>query len=168
MAISRLGPLRKGETGMKLTSGSPEETQRFGKKLGHLARAGDVILLVGNLGAGKTCLTQGIAWGLDIDGYARSPSFVVVNEYRGRLPMYHIDLYRLDNIAEIIDLGLDDYLYGQGLCVVEWADKALDLMPPQNLLIKIDLLGENERKLELTPHGRQYVEMLTNFKQGIR
>jgi len=153
---------------MKLTSGSPEETQRFGKELGHLARAGDVILLVGNLGAGKTCLTQGIAWGLNIDGYARSPSFVVVNEYRGRLPMYHIDLYRLDNIAEIADLGLDDYLYGKGLCVVEWADKALDLMPPQNLLIKIDLLGENERKLELTPHGRQYVEMLTNFKQGIR
>ena len=153
---------------MKLTSHSPEETQRFGKELGHLARAGDVILLVGNLGAGKTCLTQGIAWGLNIDGYARSPSFVVVNEYRGRLPMYHIDLYRLDNIAEIIDLGLDDYLYGQGLCVVEWADKALDLMPPQNLLIKIDLLGENERKLELTPHGQQYVEMLTNFKQGIR
>ena len=153
---------------MKLTSHSPEETQRFGKELGHLARAGDVILLVGKLGAGKTCLTQGIAWGLDIDGYARSPSFVVVNEYRGRLPMYHIDLYRLDNIAEIADLGLDDYLYSKGLCVVEWADKALDLMPPQNLLIKIDLLGENERKLELTPHGRQYVEMLTNFKQGIR
>jgi tRNA threonylcarbamoyladenosine biosynthesis protein TsaE len=123
---------------------------------------------VGKLGAGKTCLTQGIAWGLNIDGYARSPSFVVVNQYRGRLPMYHIDLYRLDNIAEIADLGLDDYLYGKGLCVVEWADKALDLMPPQNLLIKIDLLSENERKLELTPHGRQYVEMLTNFKQGIR
>jgi tRNA threonylcarbamoyladenosine biosynthesis protein TsaE len=153
---------------MKLTSHSPEETQRFGKELGHLARAGDVILLAGNLGAGKTCLTQGIAWGLNIDGYARSPSFVVMNEYRGRLPMYHIDLYRLDNIAEIADLGLDDYLYGKGLCVVEWADKALDLMPPQNLLIKIDLLGENERKLELTPHGRKYVEMLTNFKQGIR
>ena len=168
MEFRRLGPLRKEDACIKLTSHSPEETQRFGKELGHLARAGDVILLVGNLGAGKTCLTQGIAWGLDIDGYARSPSFVVVNEYRGRLPMYHIDLYRLDNIAEIADLGLDDYLYGKGLCVVEWADKALDLMPPQNLLIKIDLLGENERKLELTPHGRQYVEMLTNFKQGIR
>jgi len=150
---------------MKLTSHSPEETQRFGKELGHLARAGDVILLVGNLGAGKTCLTQGIAWGLNIDGYARSPSFVVVKEYRGRLPMYHIDLYRLDNIAEIIDLGLDDYLYGNGLCVVEWADKALDLMPPQNLLIKIDLLGDNERKLELINHGQHYKEMLAEIKK---
>jgi tRNA threonylcarbamoyladenosine biosynthesis protein TsaE len=88
-----------------------------------------------------------------------------VNEYRGRLPMYHIDLYRLDNIAEIADLGLDDYLYGKGLCVVEWADKALDLMPPQNLLIKIDLLGENERKLELTTNGQRYKEMLVDIKK---
>jgi tRNA threonylcarbamoyladenosine biosynthesis protein TsaE len=153
---------------MKLTSHSPEETQSFGKELGHLTRAGDVILLMGNLGAGKTCITQGIAWGLDIDGYARSPSFVVVNEYRGRLPMYHIDLYRLDNIAEIADLGLDDYLYGKGLCVVEWADKALDLMPPQNLLIKIELLGENERELELTNHGQRYKEMLADIKKRFK
>jgi len=151
---------------VKFTSHSPEETQRFGKKLGQMARAGDVILLVGNLGAGKTCLTQGIAWGLNIDGYARSPSFVVVNEYRGRLPMYHIDLYRLKNTAEIADIGLDDYLYGQGLCVVEWADKALDLMPPQNLLIKIDFLGDNERKLELTSHGERYTTMLLKIKHG--
>ena len=168
MEFQRLGPLRKGETGVKFISHSPEETQRFGKKIGHLARAGDVILLVGNLGAGKTCLTQGIAWGLDIGGYARSPSFVVVNEYRGRLPMYHIDLYRLDNIAEIANLGLDDYLYGKGLCVVEWADKALDLMSPQNLLIKIDLLGENERKLELITHGQRYKEMLADIKKKDR
>jgi tRNA threonylcarbamoyladenosine biosynthesis protein TsaE len=153
---------------MKLTSHSPEETQSFGKELGHLTRAGDVILLMGNLGAGKTCITQGIAWGLDIDGYARSPSFVVVNEYKGRLPMYHIDLYRLDNIAEIADLGLDDYLYGKGLCVVEWADKALDLMPPQNLLIKIELLGENERELELTNHGQRYKEMLADIKKRFK
>ena len=153
---------------MKLTSHSPEETQRFGKELGHLAQAGDVILLVGNLGAGKTCLTQGIAWGLNIDGYARSPSFVVVNEYRGRLPMYHIDLYRLDSIAEIAEIGLDDYLNGNGLCVVEWADKALNLMPPQNLLIKIDLLGDNERKLGLTSYGERYKEMITDIKKRFK
>jgi len=153
---------------VKFNSHSSEETQRFGKELGQLAMPGDVILLIGNLGAGKTCLTQGIAWGLNIDGYARSPSFVVVNEYKGRLPMYHIDLYRLDNIAEIADLGLDDYLYGKGLCVVEWADKALDLMPPQNLLIKIDLLGKNERKLELTNQGQRYKEMLADIKKRFK
>jgi tRNA threonylcarbamoyladenosine biosynthesis protein TsaE len=151
---------------VKFTSHSPEETQRFGKELGLLARAGDVILLVGNLGTGKTCLTQGIAWGLNIDGYARSPSFVVVNEYKGRLPMYHIDLYRLDNIAEIADLGLDDYLYGKGLCVVEWADKALGLLPPQNLLIRIDPLGDNKRKLTLTAHSERYTALLQEMKRG--
>ena len=149
---------------MKLTSHSPEETQDIGKKLGQMAQSGDVILLVGNLGAGKTCLTQGIAWGLNIDGYARSPSFVVVNEYKGRLPMFHIDLYRLDSIAEVADLGLDDYLYGRGLCVVEWADKAIELLPTQNLLIKIDMIGDNERRLELTAHGNRYKEMLSDIK----
>jgi tRNA threonylcarbamoyladenosine biosynthesis protein TsaE len=153
---------------MKLTSHSPEETQHFGKELGHLAQPGDVILLVGKLGAGKTCLTQGIAWGLDIDGYARSPSFVVVNEYRGRLPMYHIDLYRLDSIAEIADLGLDDYLYGKGLCVVEWADKAIDILPTQNLLINISLTGDTQRKLDLTPHGECYKKMLADIKKRFK
>ena len=153
---------------MRITSHSPEETQSIGQKLGKLARPGDVILLVGNLGAGKTCLTQGIAWGLDVSGYARSPSFVLMNEYKGRLPMYHIDLYRLENTAEIADLGLDDYLYGQGLCVVEWADRAPDLLTPQHLMIKISLLGENERRLELTAHGERYKEILADFKKGTK
>ena len=151
---------------MRITSRSPQETRRIGRELGKLAHPGDVILLVGTLGVGKTCLSQGIAWGLDVTGYIRSPSFVVINEYQGRLPMYQIDLYRLDNIAEVADLGLGDYLYGRGLCVVEWADKAPDLLPPQHLLIKISLLGENERRLELTPHGECYKEMLADIKKG--
>jgi tRNA threonylcarbamoyladenosine biosynthesis protein TsaE len=150
---------------MRITSRSPEETQRVGRELGKLARPGDVILLVGNLGAGKTCLTQGIAWGLDVSGYARSPSFVLMNEYKGKLPMYHIDLYRLENIAEIADLGLDDYMYGQGMCVVEWADRAPSLLPPQHLMIKISLLGDTERKLELTPRGERYKTMLADLKK---
>ncbi|MEJ2047101.1 MAG: tRNA (adenosine(37)-N6)-threonylcarbamoyltransferase complex ATPase subunit type 1 TsaE [Dehalococcoidia bacterium] len=105
---------------LDLVSHSPEETQRIGVCLGRLARAGDVFLLVGKLGAGKTCLTQGIAWGLNIKDYALSPSFVIMRELYGRLPLYHIDLFRLDAQAEIEDLGLDDYLYGSGVCVVEW------------------------------------------------
>lgn len=153
---------------MRIDSHSPEDTQHIGRELGKLARPGDVILLVGNLGAGKTCLTQGIAWGLDVTGYARSPSFVLMNEYQGRLPMYHIDLYRLENAAEIADLGLDDYLYGRGLCVVEWADRAPDLLPPQHLMIKISLLGDAERRLELTPHGERYKTMLTDIKKGLQ
>ncbi len=114
---------------LELVSHSPEETQKLGRRLGEIAQPGDVFLLVGDLGSGKTCLTQGIAWGLGIKEYALSPSFVIIRELYGRLPLYHIDLYRLDRIEESMDLGLDDYLYGRGVCVVEWAEKALSLMP---------------------------------------
>ena len=119
--------------------------------------------MVGELGAGKTCLTQGIARGLDINEYTASPSFVLVRELYGRLPLYHMDLYRLDNAAEIADLGLDDYFYGNGVCVVEWADKAPDLLPPEHLRIEIEYLGENERRLRLTPCGRRYLKLLENI-----
>src|SRR4030042_5929048 len=126
----------------KFISHSPEETQKLGERIGELALPGDVFLFVGELGTGKTCLTQGIAWGLGIKEYALSPSFVIIRELYGRRPLYHIDLYRLDRIEESLDLGLDDYLYGRGVCVVEWADKALSIMPPEPLLIKIGYLSD--------------------------
>jgi len=124
----------------------------------------DVYLLVGNLGAGKTCLTQGIAWGLGIQEHALSPSFVLVRELRGRLPLYHIDLYRLDRIEEIADLGLDDYLYGQGVCVIEWAEKGLSILPAEHLLIKIDCPADTERTLEFIPHGKRYQKLVAQLK----
>ncbi|MBM3172584.1 MAG: tRNA (adenosine(37)-N6)-threonylcarbamoyltransferase complex ATPase subunit type 1 TsaE, partial [Chloroflexi bacterium] len=126
------------KTVLKLTSHSPEETQRLGVELGKLSQVADVFLLMGNLGSGKTCLTQGIAWGLEVKEYAFSPSFVIVREYHGRLPLYHIDLYRLDHLEEIIDLGLDEYFYGDGVCVVEWADKGLAALPEENLLVMLE------------------------------
>ena len=116
---------------LELATRIPEQTQALGTRLGKIARPGDVILLVGKLGAGKTCLTQGIAWGLGIDEYAASPSFVLVRELHGRLPLYHVDFYRLENLEEIAELGLDEYFYGQGVSVVEWADKAMELLPPE-------------------------------------
>jgi len=124
--------------------------------------------LGGNLGTGKTCLTQGIAWGLGIEGYATSPSFVVVNEYFGRLPLYHIDLYRLDRIEEVIDLGLDDYLYGKGICVVEWAEKALATLPEEHLLIEMGFLTDTSRSLRLKPSGDRYLRMLSELEQRTR
>jgi tRNA threonylcarbamoyladenosine biosynthesis protein TsaE len=153
---------------MNLRSESPEETQRLGIGLGRLAHPGDLFMLVGGLGAGKTCLTQGIAWGLDIAGYATSPTFVVINQYRGRLPLYHIDLYRLDSIEEVVDLGLDDYLYGNGVCVVEWADKAMNVLPPEHLLVEINYVSETVRNLVLNPSGERYIEMLSQLKQGLK
>jgi len=152
---------------MEITSHSPQQTQRIGSQLGELAQASDVFLLVGELGVGKTCLAQGIAWGLGINDYATSPSFVLIREYQGRLPLYHIDFYRLDSIKEVIELGLEDYLYGNGLCVVEWAEKGLDVLPEEHPLIRIEYLSENERKLYLEPSGERYREMLSQLSQKV-
>ena len=149
----------------ELISHSPEQTQRLGTRLGEVALAGDVFLLVGELGSGKTCLTQGIAWGLGIKEYAMSPSFVIVRELYGRLPLYHVDLYRLDRIEESMELGLDEYLYGQGVCVVEWAEKALSIMPAQRLLINISYLSDTERSLKVKPCGQRYQDIMTQLKQ---
>ena len=149
---------------MNLTSHSPEQTQKFGVGIGELSLPGDIFLLVGDLGTGKTCLTQGIAWGLGIKEYAVSPSFVLVRELYGRLPLYHIDLYRLDHTEEIAELGLDDYLYGNGVCVVEWAEKGLSILPAEHLLIQISYLSDTERRFRLTPSGQRYLEMLDQLK----
>ncbi len=145
---------------------SPEQTRRIGCWLGELTEPGDLILLVGNLGAGKTCFTQGIAKGLGFEGYASSPSFVLMREYQGRLPVYHFDLYRLDNIEEIADLGIDDYLYGDGICVVEWADKAGDYFPEDHLLIEFEYLpAANQRCLRFKPCGVRYTALLAQLEE---
>ncbi len=150
---------------LSLTTGSPEETRELGKRIGKIAMPGSVILLEGQLGAGKTCLTQGIAWGLDINEYTLSPSFVIMRELYGRLPLYHIDLYRLDNIEESMELGLDDYLYGKGVCVVEWAEKALSILPEKHLMIRIKYLSDAERSFELKSEGKLYEDMIIQLKQ---
>jgi tRNA threonylcarbamoyladenosine biosynthesis protein TsaE len=141
-------------------TGSAEETQKLGERLGELAEPGDIYLLSGNLGVGKTCLTQGIVRGLGSSEYALSPTFVLMREMQGRLPVYHMDLYRLDQLEEISDLGLDDYLYGRGLCVIEWAEKGLSVMPAEHLLIEIAYSRDNERKFKLSARGRRYEKLL--------
>ena len=144
---------------IEIVTHSPEETQELGRRIGGLVRPGDVILLVGELGSGKTCLTQGIATGLGIKEHALSPTFIIMREMHGRLTLYHMDLYRLDRLEETIDLGLDDYFYGQGICVVEWAEKAMALMPPEHLLIELKYLSDTERRMRLKPRGRRYEEL---------
>jgi tRNA threonylcarbamoyladenosine biosynthesis protein TsaE len=151
----------------KLVTHSAEQTQKVGISIGKLAEPGDIFLLIGDLGAGKTCLTQGIAYGLDIQEYTLSPSFVIMRELHGRLPLYHMDFYRLENIAEISDLGLDDYLFGEGVCVIEWANKGLTVLPEDHLLIGIDYLADNERSFVIEPRGERYIRMVQQLREAI-
>ncbi len=151
---------------LEVISRSPEQTREVGAKLGELVEAGDIVLLGGQLGVGKACLTQGIARGLGIDEYVISPSFVLLREYGGRLSLYHIDFYRLDRIEEVIQLGLDDYLYGNGICVVEWAEKGLGMLPGEHLLIEMQHLSATRRKLSFVPEGPRYVDLLRKLKRA--
>lgn len=148
---------------MKLLTRSPEETQALGEALGMSVRPGDLILLCGELGSGKTCLVQGIARGLDVQDSVRSPTFVLVTQHPGRLMLYHVDLYRLDNLREVEDLGLEEYLEGDGVCVVEWADKAMPIFPGEHLLVELEHRGTWQRLLRLTPNGARYVELLAGI-----
>ena len=152
----------------ELVSNSPEETINLGRLMGEFAQRADVYLLSGKLGAGKTCLTQGIALGLDIQDYVASPTFVLVREMNGRLPLYHIDLYRLDHIEEITDLGLDDYFYGNGVSVVEWAEKGTNVLPEDNLQVQINYVDLLKRQFILTSYGERYEKLLSDLKSLIK
>ena len=134
---------------ISIHSDSVEETRNLGRVIGSNISPGDILLLTGGLGAGKTTLTQGILWGLGSEEYARSPTFVLVNEYHARIPVYHMDLYRLDSFEEIDGLGLEDYLFGDGLCVIEWADKAQGYFPLDHVDISIETVSDNSRVFTL-------------------
>jgi len=143
-------------------SKSPRETIRLGRALGSLLQAGDVVCLIGDLGSGKTCLAQGIAQGLEIDPSqgVTSPTFTLIHEFLGRLPLYHFDLYRLRGPEELWDLGPEEYFYGQGVTVIEWAEKARGIVPGERLDIELKRVGENEREIKLVPHGPRFQALL--------
>ena len=129
---------------------SSDETMELGRKIGEGLGPGDVVGLIGELGTGKTTFTQGLVQGLGVQGYVKSPSFTLVNEYKGRLPVYHLDLYRLGDINEIRELGIEEYFYSDGVTIVEWAEKAIPLLPASYLLIRFFYTGEKTRKIEVT------------------
>jgi len=135
---------------------SASDTQKVGEIIGASAQPGDIYLLTGPLGAGKTCLTQGIAWGLGVQDQARSPTFVLVCQYQGRLVLYHIDLYRLDSVEEIWDLGLDEYLFGDGVCVVEWPERAPAYFPQEHALIELDVTAPTTRGITVSSTSARY------------
>ena len=135
---------------LRINSNSAEKTREIGRIIGEQAQPGDVYLLTGPLGAGKTCLSQGIGRGLGVNEDLRSPTFVLMTRRQGRLTLHHLDLYRIDDPLEVWDLGIDEQLFDQGVCLVEWADKAADLFPEESCWIAMDYLnnGESEEEWE--------------------
>ena len=133
-------------------------------RLATLLQAGDVVALIGDLGSGKTRWIQGVCQGLDVVDPVISPTFTLVNEYRGRLPVYHIDLYRLADATETLSFGLEEYLFGNGISLVEWADKALEFFPKSYLAIELYYLADTKRRVLMRPYGDRFSHLLNEFK----
>lgn len=149
---------------MKYIAASPRETMELGRALAHLLRPGDLISLEGELGAGKTHLAKGIGAGLGIaENAVTSPSFTLINQYDGKYPMYHFDVYRIEP-DELEDLGYDEYFYGKGVCVVEWGDRIRAFLPEEYLQIVIEQTAAGERELTLIAHGQRYQELISQLK----
>lgn len=135
-------------------SNSLAETRAFGQRLAGVLQSGDVVALIGNLGAGKTHLVQAIAEGLGVEQeQVHSPTFVLIQEYPGRIPICHIDAYRLRDIDEFLELGADELLGSDHVCLIEWADRVADVLPPDRLTLHIETTGISSRRMEITSSG---------------
>ena len=159
---------------MVLQTRSASGTIRIGKNIGSRLLPGDVVALVGELGSGKTQFVKGMALGVGVGKptYISSPSFTLINEYPGRIPFYHIDLFRLGWEKEAEELGLEDYFQGKGITAIEWADKIPSLLPKEMLLIHIVYKGKNTRSLEIIGKGKRYLKIVEGLKgsriQGVK
>ncbi len=142
-----------------------QRTESLGTVLGKIAEPGDIITLAGTLGAGKTALTQFIGRGLGIDPriYITSPTFSLLHEYQGRIPLYHMDLYRLGSEEEIESLGFPEYFYGHGLTVIEWSERLGSLMPAERLHVELVISGENSRTAHLSAHGELWQKKVADI-----
>lgn len=155
---------------MKINSESVSQTIKIGQAIAKSLRNGDIICLFGELGSGKTILTKGIACGLGIlKQEVISPTFVLVRQYNhGRLPLYHFDLYRLKLTKDILALGYEEYLYGQGVSVIEWPDRLSHLTPAEYLKVDLKIVSESLRSLEFSARGIRYKKLLGEIDENIR
>ena len=142
-----------------------KDTEEFGIKLGKLLKAGHIVCLNGDLGAGKTTLTKSIGIGLDVDEYITSPSFTLINQYRGRMMVYHFDVYRLEDVDELYDLGFDEYFFGDGVSIIEWAERIEKFIPEDRIVIEIKKTDDvDERILHISGYGKGYEELIKELK----
>ncbi len=155
---------------MEIISRSVNQTLNIGRKISARLGAGDIVCLFGELGSGKTVLSKGIAWGLGINRSSIvSPSFVLIRQYyRSRVPLYHFDLYRLKALKDIAFLGYEEYLYGEGISVVEWADRLGKIMPKEYLGVELAVKGKTQRVIGLKARGRHYQALLDKIYEDIR
>ena len=147
---------------LKYLTNSGIETVRLGERLGSCLSGGDIVALIGDLGSGKTWFTKGIALGLEVDPdtVITSPSFSLVNEYRCRNFLYHIDLYRLENLSEVLSSGLEEYLHLGGVVVMEWADRWPEILPEHTLDINFEIIDENSRDITISGHHPRAMEII--------
>ena len=147
-------------------SHSEAQTQRLGLRLGTLVEPGSVVLLEGTMGSGKTVFAQGVALGLEIKEQVTSPSYTLIKEYQsGRLPFFHVDLYRIDSSDSLWGLGLEEYLEGDGVCVIEWARKVRDFLPETWLYINIEIMTDTKRTLHFASEGDRFQKILHEYRR---
>jgi tRNA threonylcarbamoyladenosine biosynthesis protein TsaE len=151
---------------VNIKSKSSEETEALGEKIGRLLKKGDIILLTGDLGAGKTVFAKGIGRGMGINDYITSPTFMLVNEHTGKIPLYHFDVYRIADYSELYDIGYEEYFYGDGVCVIEWSEKIEPLLPKDNLHVFLKMGdAECERNIEIISNGERYNDILKEMNR---
>jgi len=161
------GPLEKGY--LQIDTASDQETIALGRKLGENLVAGDVVALTGALGSGKTWFTKGIGLGLGIGPKViiTSPSFTLVNEYQGRCPLYHIDLYRLESLSEVLSAGLEEFLHEDGVAVLEWADRWPEMLPERSVKVELMIIDEHSRRITLSGRHSRACDIIEALGQGI-
>ena len=150
----------------QITTRTADETQKLGQTIGKWIERPLVIGLTGDLGSGKTAFVQGLAEGLEVPGqyYITSPTFTLINEYPGRLPLFHIDLYRLDDNSDLQDIGLDELLYDQAVFAIEWAEKMSDNLPARHLAMRFEITDDDYRKIRLIAYGHNLVNLIKALK----
>ena len=141
---------------LSLHTTSREQTIQLGQKIGSKLKKGDILAMQGTLAAGKTTITKGIALALGIKEDITSPTFCLISEYEGKMPLYHMDVYRLDGTEDFINLGVDDMLYGNGVCIIEWSEKIMDELPKNTIIIRLEPVGNTDERnitIQNWPYG---------------
>jgi tRNA threonylcarbamoyladenosine biosynthesis protein TsaE len=167
----QLSPVVQSAHVLDFITHSVAQTIRIGQRLGELLRRGDLVLLLGDFGTGKTHLIKGIVQGLGSTDLVNSPSFVLINQYRAgaqhqHMPIYHADLYRIEDPDELAGIGLEETWSGEGVCLIEWAERAQGWLPQEHLAIHLQHLSDTKRVLRFVPHGSRYESLVAEFKRS--